>query len=97
MGCHKQNACMLAATTLITRQRRTLPRNLTILHYSVRHYRGDFPNQNPCVDGLSVWTERDAPLRNQDIVVWHVFGMTHVRLLLLSVNVNTCHLSLIVM
>jgi Copper amine oxidase, enzyme domain len=40
--------------------------------------RGDFPNQNPLVDGLPVWTQRDADLTNQDLVVWHVFGMTHV-------------------
>ena len=40
---------------------------------------GDFPNQNPHVDGLSVWTERDAALTDVDLVVWHIFGMTHVR------------------
>ena len=49
-------------------------------------FSGDFPNQNPRVDGLSVWTERDAALVDVDLVVWHIFGMTHVRTVLL-----TCH------
>ena len=39
---------------------------------------GDFPNQHPGGAGLPAYTERDAPLENRDVVVWHSFGLTHV-------------------
>jgi primary-amine oxidase len=43
---------------------------------------GDYPNQRPPSnpDGLSHWTKtRDAPLaEGADIVLWHVFGVSHV-------------------
>ncbi len=39
---------------------------------------GDFPNQHPGGAGLPAYTERDAPLENRDVVVWHSFGVTHV-------------------
>lgn len=38
---------------------------------------GEFPNQNPHPDGLSLWTQKDRSLVNEDLVVWHVFGVTH--------------------
>ena len=41
---------------------------------------GDWPNQRPpwAADGLDHWTRRDAPLDGADVVLWHVFGVTHV-------------------
>ena len=39
---------------------------------------GDFPNQHPGGAGLPAYTERDAPLENRDVVVWHSFGVTHI-------------------
>ncbi|GLZ41368.1 amine oxidase [Actinokineospora sp. NBRC 105648] len=39
---------------------------------------GDYPNQNPGNDGLAVWTRADRELTEEDLVLWHVFGPTHV-------------------
>jgi len=29
-------------------------------------------------DGLSVWAERDECIEDEDLVLWHVFGVTHI-------------------
>lgn len=42
-----------------------------------RYGSGEFPNQNPG-DGLPVWTQKDRAIEDEDIVVWHTFGHTHV-------------------
>ncbi|KAL9335245.1 hypothetical protein Peur_072426 [Populus x canadensis] len=40
---------------------------------------GEFPNQNPRVDeGLATWVKQNRPLEETDIVLWYVFGITHV-------------------
>lgn len=39
---------------------------------------GRFPNQNPGPDGLPAWTEKDRPIKNEDIVLWYVFCHHHV-------------------
>jgi primary-amine oxidase len=38
---------------------------------------GEFVNQSTGDDGIHVWTERDRPIENTDIVVWHSFGLHH--------------------
>jgi primary-amine oxidase len=38
---------------------------------------GDFPNQSKVVDGLPKWTKKNRSLVDQQLVVWHVFGVTH--------------------
>ncbi|WP_427016074.1 primary-amine oxidase [Pseudarthrobacter sp. P1] len=38
---------------------------------------GDYPNQHTG-DGLAKWTQADRSLENTDVVLWHVFGPTHV-------------------
>jgi primary-amine oxidase len=38
---------------------------------------GELINQNPGGDGLPEWQEQDRDIDGQDIVVWHVFGLTH--------------------
>jgi primary-amine oxidase len=43
-----------------------------------RHAAGSYPNQHPGGAGLPRWTEADRPLVDEDIVVWHTFGSTHV-------------------
>ena len=44
-----------------------------------RYPGGDFPNQNPRDgDGLVSWTGRGRSLEGQSIVLWYVFGVTHV-------------------
>jgi primary-amine oxidase len=42
------------------------------------HAAGDYPNQNPGVDGLPRWVEKDRPLDGTDVVLWHTIGVTHV-------------------
>ncbi|CAM6033317.1 unnamed protein product [Sphagnum compactum] len=40
---------------------------------------GEFPNQNPRVgEGLPTWVQQDRKLEETDIVLWYVFGVTHV-------------------
>nr|A0A1S4BDC4.1 RecName: Full=N-methylputrescine oxidase 1, peroxisomal; Short=NtMPO1; AltName: Full=Copper methylamine oxidase [Nicotiana tabacum] len=40
---------------------------------------GEFPNQNPRVgEGLASWVKQDRPLEESDIVLWYIFGITHV-------------------
>ena len=56
-----------------------LQRNLWVTPYrpAERFPGGDFPNQNPERDGLPVWTAADRSIDGADLVVWHVFGLTH--------------------
>ncbi|XP_047309403.1 copper methylamine oxidase-like [Impatiens glandulifera] len=40
---------------------------------------GEFPNQNPRVgEGLTSWVKKDRSLEEADIVLWYVFGISHV-------------------
>ncbi|CAL0320014.1 unnamed protein product [Lupinus luteus] len=40
---------------------------------------GEFPNQNPRIgDGLPTWVTQNRSLEESDIVLWYVFGVTHV-------------------
>ncbi|KAG6473742.1 copper methylamine oxidase-like [Zingiber officinale] len=40
---------------------------------------GEFPNQNPRVnEGLATWVKKNRSLEETDIVLWYVFGVTHI-------------------
>ncbi|RVU18113.1 tyramine oxidase [Methylobacterium oryzihabitans] len=39
---------------------------------------GDYPNQNPEVDGLPRWTAAKRPIRDRDLVLWYTVGFRHV-------------------
>ncbi|KAJ7953563.1 Amine oxidase [Quillaja saponaria] len=40
---------------------------------------GEFPNQNPRVgEGLPTWVKQNRSLEEADIVLWYVFGVTHI-------------------
>ncbi|CAL4968507.1 unnamed protein product [Urochloa decumbens] len=40
---------------------------------------GEFPNQNPRIDeGLATWVKKDRSLEETNIVLWYVFGLTHI-------------------
>ncbi|KAF1871945.1 hypothetical protein Lal_00012162 [Lupinus albus] len=40
---------------------------------------GEFPNQNQRVgEGLATWVKQNRPLEEADIVLWYVFGLTHI-------------------
>lgn len=43
-----------------------------------RYASGDFPNQHAGGDGLPRYVAENRPIENEDIVVWHTFGHTHV-------------------
>ncbi|MCE0538736.1 primary-amine oxidase [Kineosporia rhizophila] len=42
-----------------------------------RYAAGDFVNQHPGQAGLPTYTAQDRELDNQDLVLWHTFGLTH--------------------
>ncbi|KAG2566896.1 copper methylamine oxidase-like isoform X1 [Panicum virgatum] len=40
---------------------------------------GEFPNQNPRIhEGLATWVQKDRPLEETNIVLWYMFGLTHI-------------------
>ncbi|KAL5214501.1 hypothetical protein ABZP36_003653 [Zizania latifolia] len=40
---------------------------------------GEFPNQNPRIhEGLATWVKKDRSLEETNIVLWYVFGLTHI-------------------
>jgi len=39
---------------------------------------GEFPNLSLVDHGLPVWTARDRPIEDCDVVLWHVFGLHHI-------------------
>lgn len=43
-----------------------------------RYASGDFPNQHAGGDGLPKYIAQNRSIENEDIVVWHTFGHTHV-------------------
>jgi primary-amine oxidase len=43
-----------------------------------RYASGDFPNQHAGGDGLPKYIEQNRVIENEDIVLWHSFGHTHV-------------------
>jgi primary-amine oxidase len=53
--------------------------HLWVTRYSPdeRHAAGEYPNQHPGGDGLPTWIAQDRPLENDDVVLWHTLGCTH--------------------
>ncbi|RSM10788.1 hypothetical protein CEP52_003296 [Fusarium oligoseptatum] len=39
---------------------------------------GEFTNQSREDTGLAIWAKRDENVKNEDVVLWHAFGVTHV-------------------
>nr|CAD1820098.1 unnamed protein product [Ananas comosus var. bracteatus] len=40
---------------------------------------GEFPNQNPRInEGLATWVKKNRSLEETDIVLWYIFGVTHI-------------------
>ncbi|NUT90460.1 MAG: tyramine oxidase, partial [Saccharothrix sp.] len=50
---------------------------VTRFHEDERYPAGDYPNQHPGGAGLPAWSAQDRPLVDEDVVLWHVFGPTH--------------------
>ncbi|KAK7361634.1 hypothetical protein VNO77_03705 [Canavalia gladiata] len=58
-----------------------LKHNLWVTPYAHNemHPGGEFPNQNPRVgEGLATWVKQNRFLEEADIVLWYVFGVTHI-------------------
>ncbi|KOM31702.1 hypothetical protein LR48_Vigan01g125700 [Vigna angularis] len=58
-----------------------LKHNLWVTPYArdEMHPGGEFPNQNPRVgEGLATWVKQNRSLEEADIVLWYVFGVTHI-------------------
>lgn len=54
-------------------------KHLWVTHYHPRelYAAGDYPNQHPGGDGLPKYVQGNRALENEDIVLWHTFGLTH--------------------
>ncbi|KPM37240.1 Copper amine oxidase 1 [Neonectria ditissima] len=39
---------------------------------------GEFTNQSREDSGIALWSARDEPVKNEDVVLWHSFGVTHI-------------------
>ncbi|CAI0463514.1 unnamed protein product [Linum tenue] len=58
-----------------------LKHNLWVTAYSrdEMYPGGEFPNQNPrSGEGLATWVKQNRPIEETDIVLWYVFGVTHI-------------------
>lgn len=52
---------------------------VTQYHKDEQYPGGEFPNQNPRVgEGLHTWVKQNRNLEEADVVLWYVFGITHV-------------------
>jgi primary-amine oxidase len=51
---------------------------VTRWHEDEWHAAGDFPSRTTPGPGLPEWIADDEPLDDEDLVVWHVVGVTHV-------------------
>jgi primary-amine oxidase len=54
--------------------------NLWVTRFAPEELRaaGDYPNQHVGGEGLPAFTSKDRALVDEDIVVWHTFGVTHI-------------------
>jgi primary-amine oxidase len=43
-----------------------------------RYAAGEYPNQQPTVDGLPLWTQANRKVENTELSLWYVFGHNHV-------------------
>jgi primary-amine oxidase len=66
-------------TSSIHERARFATRHLWVTQYdpAQRHPAGDLVNQHAGAGGLPVFVAGDRPLEDQDVVLWHTFGMVH--------------------
>jgi primary-amine oxidase len=50
---------------------------VTRYHPAERYAAGDLPNQHPGGAGVPTYAAADRDIDDQDVVLWHTFGMTH--------------------
>jgi primary-amine oxidase len=63
----------------VGRRARFATRNLWVTPFErgERRAAGEFPNQHAGEAGLPAWAARDRSLVDEDVVLWHTFGITH--------------------
>jgi primary-amine oxidase len=71
---------LAAEDASIARRAGFTTRNLWVTRYArdERRAAGDYPNQHRGGDGLPLWSARDRPIVDEDVVVWYTFGVTHI-------------------
>jgi primary-amine oxidase len=71
---------LLPADSPVLRRARAIEHDLwvTPYHPDERWPCGEFPNLSLDDTGLPVWTARDRPIENADVVLWYVFGINHI-------------------
>ena len=64
----------------MTRRGGFATRHIWVTRYAPdeRYASGEFPNQHAGGDGLPRYIAQNRSIENEDIVVWHTFGATHV-------------------
>lgn len=76
-NCHP----LAGPDAMLFRRAEFLRHNLWVTQYNneEKFPAGEFPNQNPRAgEGLATWVQQDRKLEEADIVLWYVFGVTHV-------------------
>jgi primary-amine oxidase len=63
----------------ISRRAAFATKNLWVTQYAQteRFPSGEYANLNPGNHGIAEWVAQDRSIEDEDIVVWHAFGMTH--------------------
>lgn len=51
---------------------------LTRFHDEEQSAAGEYPNQNYSSDGVERWQKDNESLDKEDVVLWYVFGVTHI-------------------
>lgn len=51
---------------------------VTPCHENEKYASGDYPNQHAGGDGLPKYVQQNRNIQNEDLIVWHTFGHTHV-------------------
>jgi primary-amine oxidase len=71
---------LLDPSSAVLRRARVIEHTLwvTPYHPDERWPCGDFPTQSAADSGLPVWTARNRPIENTDVVLWYVFGIHHI-------------------
>jgi primary-amine oxidase len=71
---------MLPSDSPVLRRARAIEHNLWVTPYDPdeRWPCGEFPNLSLDDTGLPVWTARDRPIQDADVVLWYVFGINHI-------------------
>jgi primary-amine oxidase len=71
---------LAGAESSVARRAAFATHNLWVTRYAADELRaaGDYPNQHSGGDGLPAFSAKDRSIVDEDIVLWHTFGVTHI-------------------